>query len=174
MYISFLRSINVGGKNKINMTDLSEQFTKLGYLNVKTYLNTGNIIFDSKTKDSSKLELEIKDMILENWDYNIEVIIRTKKDLENILNNYKFESTDGKNRYVTLLKENTLVNIDDDINKYKKDDDEFEVLEKDVYLYIPSGYAQTKITNSFIEKKIKTNATTRNINTIEKILILMK
>lgn len=177
MYIAFLRSINVGKKNKISMSELSELFKKNEFKNIKTHLNTGNVIFDSDLDDKKKLEDQISASILEDLQLEIEVIVRDKEEIEDILSSYNFDSLDGKNRYVTLLKKsigkNLKVTMDEEIESYKKDDDLYEVLENHISLYIPSGYGTTKINNKFIEKKSKVFATTRNINTLEKILKLM-
>jgi len=178
MYIAFLRSINVGKINKISMSDLTELFYKLGYDNIKTHLNTGNVMFNSETSNICEMEDEIRKIIFGNLNLEIEIVVRTSDELSNIVSSYKFESPDGKNRYVTLLK--TILNdelkglLSEEVDKFRKEKDLYEILDKEVKLYIPGGYGETKINNKFIEKKSKIFATTRNINTIEKILSLMK
>lgn len=177
MYVAFLRSINVGKVNKISMDDLIVLFEKLAHKNIKTYLNTGNVIFDSLLSNTIDLESEISKIILEELELEIEVIVRVKEDLESIISKYDLESIDGKNRYITLLKseldnESKSV-LEAEIEKFKKKDDLFSILNTEVNLYIPNGYGKTKLNNKFIEKKSKVYATTRNINTLEKILKLM-
>lgn len=177
MYVAFLRSINVGKVNKISMDDLIVLFKKLAHKNIKTYLNTGNVIFDSLLSNTIDLESEISKIILEELELEIEVIVRVKEDLESIISKYDLESIDGKNRYITLLKseldnESKSV-LEAEIEKFKKKDDLFSILNTEVNLYIPNGYGKTKLNNKFIEKKSKVYATTRNINTLEKILKLM-
>ncbi|MGB3368700.1 MAG: DUF1697 domain-containing protein [Acidaminobacteraceae bacterium] len=178
MYIAFLRSINVGKINKIGMSELIELFYKLGHDNIKAYLNTGNLIFDSESSDICKMEEEIRNIIFENLNLEIEILIRTSDELSKIVSNYNFQSPDGKNRYVTLLKtelDDELKGLlSEDIKKFRKEDDLYEIRDKEVNLYIPGGYGETKLNNKFIEKKSKLYATTRNINTLEKILNLIQ
>jgi len=177
MYIAFLRSINVGKINKIAMSELIELFYKLGYDNIKTHLNTGNVMFNSEASNTSEMEDEIRKIIFEKLSLEIEIIVRSKDELNNIISSYTFESPDGKNRYVTLIK--TLRNdeskemLSKEIDKYKKEDDLYEIVSKEVNLYIPGGYGKTKLNNKFVENKSTAFATTRNINTLEKILNLM-
>lgn len=177
MYIAFLRAINVGKVNKIRMSELIELFYKLGYDNIETHLNTGNVIFNSEASNTSEIEDEIRRIIFENLSLEVEIIVRNKDELNNIISRYTFESPDGKNRYVTLLK--TMLNdeskelLSEEIDEFRKEDDLHEIIDKEVNLYIPGGYGKTKLNNKFIEKKSKTFATTRNINTLEKILSLM-
>lgn len=102
MYISFLRGINVSGKKKIEMKTLKILYETLGFKEVKTCLNTGNIIFCTLL---SKVDIgtKIEEAIQSKFDLNIEVIIRSKEELKLLIEAYPF-GHEGKNRYITLLK----------------------------------------------------------------------
>lgn len=84
-YIALLRGINVGGKNKISMSALKTVFEEVGFIGVKTYINSGNIVFSSAIQDISELAGISESAITDNFGLNIPVVIRSVKDLADIL-----------------------------------------------------------------------------------------
>lgn len=84
-YIALLRGINVSGKNKIPMAGLKEGFVALEFSEVKTYLNSGNVIFTSTIADTNVLSEQIKSMIKDRFDLDIPVLVVLQKDLEEAL-----------------------------------------------------------------------------------------
>jgi len=171
MYVAFLRGINVSGKNKIVMSDLVKSFENQGFLSVKHYLNTGNIVFNVENASSTikSMEQSITEMIRNEFDLNIHVIVLSKKDLVQITEAYPFESEDGKNMYVTLMQNPPIPELSSSIESVKKPVDSFLITGNVLYLYVPSGYGKSKLSNNFIEKKGQVTATTRNINTFKKL-----
>ncbi len=185
MYIAFLRGINVSGKKKIEMKALANTFEKLGFGHVKTYLNTGNVLFEVEEskmspligKASSKvngLSTVIKQSIQVDFDLEVEVIVKETQDIKNMIKEYPFESVDGKNRYVAMLWSEANQILSRELDQVKTLADEYEIKEDLVNLYIPKGFGKSKISNNFIEKKGHVVATTRNVNTLEKILKLIE
>ena len=86
-YIALLRGINVSGKNKIAMSELKAGFVKLGYKEVSTHLNSGNVIFSSDADDMTVLSSTIKAMINNRFELDIPIFIISQKELDDILNN---------------------------------------------------------------------------------------
>lgn len=86
-YIAFLRGINVGGKNKISMPALKSAFEEMGFLEVMTYINSGNVIFSSDNQDISELIRKCEAVIADKFALNIPVVIVSAKDLSDTLNN---------------------------------------------------------------------------------------
>ena len=84
-YIAFLRSINISGKNKVSMAELQQGFERLYYTNVKTYLNSGNVIFSSDEADTIKTTSRIEEMIKNQFSLDIPVFVISKEELEDIL-----------------------------------------------------------------------------------------
>ena len=84
-YIALFRGINISGKNKIPMTELQKGFVELGFREVKTYLNSGNVIFSSETDDIRSLVMQVETMIKNQFDLDIPVFIISKEEMENIL-----------------------------------------------------------------------------------------
>ena len=98
-YLSFLRGINVSGQKIIKMQDLAKLFKSFGFNNVKTYLQTGNVLFDSDETDSVKIIKIIDDGIYNELGYRVTVILRTKQDLLDIVESEPFKDYNGDVKY---------------------------------------------------------------------------
>ena len=176
-YISILRGINVGGKRKILMADLKSLYEQLGCINVTTYIQSGNVIFDVKKKvDQTKLAQKIAKAIQKQYDFEVPVQVKTLDEVENALASNPFLKK--KNLLTEKLHVTFLAEIPDPENlaKLKEVDyapDEFQIIEQDVFIYCEK-YGITKLNNSFIERKLKVCATTRNWKTINKLMDLAK
>jgi len=174
-YIALIRGVNVGGK-RIKMAHLKENFESMGYKNVKTYLQSGNVIFEDKSSNITEIRQNIENNINKEFEFSVNVIIRTEKELEYIITNNPFnkENMEISSLYVTFLQnvpdEEILANLDLNI----EDNERFEIIGKEIYLYLPHGYARTKLTNNALEKKLKIVATTRNWKTTNKLMELSK
>lgn len=175
-YISILRGINVGGHRKILMADLRELYQSLGFENIITYIQSGNVIFETNKKNHNKtFTKKIKEAIFEKYGFDVPVIIRSAEEIKNILETNPFakkEGVDIKNLLLTFLEE---IPDDDDLEKIKTFDfspDEFQIIENNVFLFIEGSYHKSKLTNNFFEKKLKVSATTRNWKTVNKLLEL--
>ncbi|SNR72956.1 Uncharacterized conserved protein, DUF1697 family [Lutibacter agarilyticus] len=175
-YIALLRGINVTGHNNIKMADLKQLFLNLGHLNVTTYIQSGNVIFNSKKTNIETLEKEIIDTVYKNFGYNIKVLVITKTELETIFNNNPFvkkNTIDRSKLHVTLLSYKPNLNKIETINCLNSTtNDEFKIKDKSIYLNCPNGYGKTKLNNNFFEKKLNVSATTRNWKTITKLIEL--
>lgn len=104
-YIAMLRGINVSGQKKILMKDLSSLFISLGFTNVKTYIQSGNVLFQSKNKNVEELILSIEKKILEVFGFEAAVFIRTKEELKSVLGSNPFPKKDPSRIYVSFLNE---------------------------------------------------------------------
>ncbi|NLP56645.1 DUF1697 domain-containing protein [Lutibacter sp. B1] len=174
-YIALLRGINVSGHNKLKMTDLKQCFIDLGYTNITTYIQSGNVIFQSNKLETKHIENKISKVIATNFNYEINVLVLTKDDLLLIYNSNPFlqnEGIDSTKLHVTLL--NDTPNLDNlhQINHLKNNNDEFVILNKTIYVHCPNGYGKTKLTNNLFEKKLNSKATSRNWKTISKLVEL--
>ncbi|MDO6599623.1 DUF1697 domain-containing protein [Tenacibaculum sp. 1_MG-2023] len=169
-YIVLLRGINVSGKNKLPMAELRELLNDLGFKNVKTYIQSGNIILESEKLKSEICKI-IKDGVFTKFGYEVPVIARTIPEWEKVIDSYPFSIENEKIvafSFLNKVPEETIIeikNIGED--KYKVDNDV-------LYLNCPSGFGKTKLTNNTIEKKLKVIATTRNLRTTLKLLELAK
>lgn len=155
------------------MEDLRNLYSGLGFSKVESYIQSGNVIFQSKEKNTETIENLISEKIKEVYGYEVPVIVLTIKELKIIIKNNPFlkrKEIDLKRIHITFLSaepDNKLLNS---IDKEKHKPDEFEFGGKAVYLHIPDSYAKTKLSNNFFEKVLNTKATTRNLRTSNKIL----
>jgi len=169
-YIALLRGINVGGHKKILMADLKLLFEKLNFKNVRTYIQSGNVIFQSNEEKIQDIENTIKGQILIQYGFEVSVLVKTHSEIEYILNNCPFiEDVKVKSYFIILdsipdkkLVESTL--------ELKSPNEEFHIINSCVYIYYSGGYGKAKCGTNFFEKKLKVSATARNYNTIRKLV----
>ncbi len=172
-YICFLRGINVGGKNPIKMADLKDIFTTLGFKNVQTYIQSGNIVFQAKKTSLLSLEQKISKRIVADFGFEIQVMVKDISEIKEIVKGNPFvenKSLDQSKLHVTFLSEIPDVEQIIKISEGDYGDDEMICIHKSIYLYCPHGYGNTKLTNGFFEKKLKLYATTRNWKTTNHLL----
>jgi uncharacterized protein (DUF1697 family) len=172
-YIAILRGINVSGKNMIKMPELQTLFEGLGFNKVKTYIQSGNVIFKAAAKNSSEIEKLIEEKIFEKFSLKVPVLVKTKDEVEEVLQNNPFvkaTNVDVSKLHVTFLsKEPEQANVDK-ISKDQYLPDEFILKGSTVYLHCPNGYGNTKLNNNFFESKLKVTATTRNWKTVNELV----
>ncbi len=175
--IAILRGINVSGKNKIPMVELKALFEKAGFNNVMTYIQSGNVVFQSNEKASKKLEEKISQMILKKWKYNVPVIVRNSNEMQTVVDSnpfLKMKGIDLEKLHVTFLSEIPAKENLEKIKQYSYSPDEFIIENREVFLSCPGGYGNTKLSNAFFESKLKVTATTRNWRTVNELLRLSK
>ncbi len=170
VFLSILRGINVSGQKKILMADLKKLYHELKFKNVTTYIQSGNVVFE--TGSDKNLSKKIEQKILEHYSFEVPVIIRTTAELEKTVANTPFERPEGT--YVTFLESVPNQEYVEKIKPYNTKIDTFHVIEKEIYLYCDKGYGNTKLSNNFFENKLKVKATTRNWATTCELLRIME
>ncbi|MFL1897278.1 DUF1697 domain-containing protein [Aquimarina sp. 2-A2] len=177
-YIALLRGINVGGKRKILMSDLKQLFAKLNFTNVQTYIQSGNVIFTSLKKQTSiELSLLIHDAILNQFGFEVPVVVKTIGELEQVaLNNPFLEdpAIEIKDCHVTFLQHLPSKEAVEAIQKMDQPTDSFTIYNSNIYLHCTDSYHKSKFTNTFFEKKLAVPATTRNWKTVLKLYEMCK
>lgn len=174
-YISILRGVNVSGQRLIKMDALKKMYEKLNFENVHTYVQSGNVIFSAKNKDTKELEKTITSKIVTEFGFDVPVIVITVKTLETIIKNNPFTKDSQKDN--AFLHTSFLAKIPTGFDKEsiiekKHKDEEMAFTPHAIYLYCPNGYGKTKLNNNFLENKLKVKATTRNWNTTNELLKL--
>ena len=169
-YVAFLRGINVGGRNVIRKEKLQEAFTSLGYQHVSVWKQSGNIIFETDKADLENIRLEIQKKLHKLLSSNVIVILRSLSYLVEIVEHNPFRNVDekGASYLVTFLstetEESTLP------LKIPKSTAEIIRIGKREAYSVTHGHGEGGQPNPFLEKKLKTQATTRNWNTIKEIV----
>lgn len=166
-YIALLRGINVSGKNRLSMTDLTALCQKLGYENIRTYVQSGNVVFSANQANEADLE----QALAEKLGNPVPVILKTATKWRAIASENPFsEVSDLQRVYVTLLKE-TPQNLA--IEPGSDGRDEWAIRGSTIYLHCPIDYGHSKLSNTFFERKLKAQATTRNWNTVQALLAML-
>jgi uncharacterized protein (DUF1697 family) len=172
-YISILRGINLGGHNTIKMDALKKLFADIGFANIQTYIQSGNIVYQYKKTDIKKLDALIKKEIKQQFGYDVPVITLTFDELKKVAGSNPFLNDKAKDTsylHVTFLADKPQSENFDKIKDFKYQSDEFQLIDKAVYLYCPNGYGNTKLSNNFFESKLKVTATTRNWKTTNELI----
>ncbi len=170
-YITFLRGINVSGQKIIQMQDLAKLYESFGFNNVKTYLQTGNVLFDSEETDTAKLTDFIEEKLLKELGYKVTVIIRTKQDLLDIVEQNPFKDYAGDVKYyLTFLATNPKNLPKLPIRMNDIENEVFKLENNNVFTVGFNVKGRYGFPNVFIEKEFGVPATTRNWNTIIRIL----
>lgn len=176
VYAALLRGINVGGKNKIKMTDLKLMFEDIGCTQVETYIQSGNVIFES---DLSTVDVKaaIEQEIEKKFGFTIDVIIRTGEELVQILKNCPFTqqeiktaeelNQEGESMYAALLSEVPAAENLKKLEAYTGEADRYFILNKDLYLLFRHSIRNSKLAVNL--QKLKVANTVRNWKTIQKL-----
>lgn len=175
-YIALLRGINVGGKRKVLMADLKTLFSKLGLSNCATYIQSGNVIFETeRTEDNLKLADQIEQAIVDRYEFEVPVMVRTYNEWKQVISENPF-STDKSisidRLHLTLLNEVPEAELTNKLKEMEFGDDQFKIIGQHIFLCCTDKYSKTKMTNSLFEKKLKCKATTRNWKTVINLLEL--
>jgi len=158
--ILLLRAINLGKVNKVPMLDLKQYLTELGFINVKTLLQSGNVFVESAKLDISDLENKLS----ERYGFKIPVILTDFNKIKKIVENCNFK----ENSMVVFT--NQII-TDDQINQLRLEiTEEFEVIEQCIIMNYSTPYHLTKFNNNWIERRLKTSTTIRNRNTVLKMI----
>jgi uncharacterized protein (DUF1697 family) len=172
-YISILRGINLGGYRTIKMDALRQLMGELGCSNVKTYIQSGNVVFQSEATDEAVLAQKISEAITSKFGFDVPVLVRNAAEWAEILAKNPFSQENSKDEaffHITFLAAAPMEENKEKVQAGKTQDDDFCILDKAVYLYCPNGYSNSKLTNGFLENKLKTTATTRNWKTCKELL----
>jgi uncharacterized protein (DUF1697 family) len=161
-YISMLRGINVSGQKKIRMADLKSLYESLGFENVQTYVQSGNVVFDSEEQDAIKLRRTIEAQVKSTFGFSVPILIRTGDDFQRIIKRHPFKYEEAIRVLITFLYEVPEQSKWDELSCYTDEVDQFVLGEQEVFLYCPGGYGKTKLSNTFFEKKLGVICTTRN------------
>ncbi len=170
-YAAFLRGINVGGHNKIKMESLREMFAALGFENVKTYINSGNVIFETSETDDNKLAAEIEKAIEAEFSLTIKVMVRTMAEIEDIIKNNPFagQFENDKDLHVLFTDEELTEEKRGLLLSNNNENEQFTVRNREIFCLLRISVLDSLLGKDYIGKKLKVSATARNWRTVNKI-----
>jgi uncharacterized protein (DUF1697 family) len=166
-HIALLRAVNVAS-NILKMEDLRELLSELGFADVRTYLQSGNVVFTARGAPA-QLACMIEKRLSETTRLPVSVIIRTPVQLQRIIAANPFAQQAGeapKTVHVTFLAGSVPKAAAAGIGKLQSGRDRWHAEGGEIYLWCPNGYGRTKLTNSALERALGVRATTRNWNTL--------
>ena len=172
IYIALLRGINVSGHKKIPMAELRSVLEKSGLEDVGTYIQTGNVFFNSRKKSVDHLETHIHKVIKSHFGFEVMVIIKKPADIQRIINNCPFSEHKKLKSYFTLLKTIPSEELIAEAIKKQYLNEEYHILDDCIYFFCEAGAGKAKFNMNFFERKLNTVSTTRNYNTMMKLLSL--
>lgn len=173
-YIVLLRGVNVSGKNIVKMADLKTVLNDNGFKNVSTYIQSGNIILSSDLQ-KDEITSKVQRLIYDHFQLQIAVFCLDLQEMETALKHNPFTDNIEPNKlFFTFLNEEPFQDLLIDLSAIDFAKDQFKVIDKVLYFYLPEGMSNSKLNNNFFEKKLKVTATGRNLNTIHKLIDLAK
>src|SRR5882762_6522388 len=170
-YVAMLRGINVSGHKPIKMEDLRALCGDLGLRNVETYVQSGNIL-QSSLKNPTMIAKRIGAKIIESFGFEVPVIVRTSKEMRNVISKNPFlkeNGIDSSKLHVTFLSEIVQKTSLEKLAELSTSPDRFHPATGEIYVYCPLGYGRTKLCNVGIEKALSVSATTRNWKTTNRL-----
>lgn len=171
-YIALLRGINVAGQKKVPMADLRILLENLGYHNVKTYIQSGNVVFQSETKVNTDLAVEIQKELFNYFQFEVPVLVKTVEALQAVFESNPFEGSKHLATYFTLLHSKADAKVMRQVQAENYPGETFVITTECVYFYSETGYGKAKCNNNFFERELRVLATTRNFKTMQKLLSL--
>lgn len=179
VYAALFRAVNVSGHNVIKMEYLRKLMEANGFLNVETYIQSGNVVFETPETDKGKIARDIEVLLYKEYGYDVGMFILDKAELAKAIENNPYtgkepEPSGVKKYFVAFLSDEVSREGIDKMNKYNRSDDVFKAIGKVMYLKLSQSAADSKLSNAFIEAKLNCKATTRNWNTTLKILDMME
>ncbi|MGH2550263.1 MAG: DUF1697 domain-containing protein, partial [Thermomicrobiales bacterium] len=167
-YLALLRAVNVSGHNLVPMKELRARMEAAGYTNVRTYIQSGNVIFDHPSTNESELRSALAELITTEFNAKSPVVLRNREELAETIANCPFTIDAGEEKLFHVM---FLGNLPNDeqlaaLDPNRSPLDKWQVRGRDIYVHYASGIAGTKLTNSYFDSKLKTVSTGRNWRTV--------
>lgn len=172
-YIALLRGINVGGHRKIKMDDLKAMFRSMGFENVATYIQSGNVVFEASQEEPDDLSSRISMQIDTTFGHDVPVLIRTPDELDAIMKALPFKQKEGWKGYISFLSGEPSSELKQKLESESSGIEKFRFRERELYSFIDKQTEEKPLfSNGFVEKKLTVIATSRNLRTVQNILDL--
>jgi len=170
-YIALFRGINVGGNHILPMKNLSKVLEKMGCEKVQTYIQSGNVVFQTKESSTNKLADEISTKIFDHFGFKPKVLLLGIKEFQQTINNCPFKTEEGKTLHFYFLDAPAENPHLDKLETLKSPTEQFKLHNKVFYLYAPDGIGRSKMAAK-VEQSLGVPATARNWNTVSKLISL--
>lgn len=167
-YVALIRGINVGSHRRIPMADLRDLTESLGHESVKTYVQSGNVVFESTARSERKLEQGFEKAIADELGHDVRVMVRSAAHVGRIIkqNPYADRKPEPKQLHVVFLADKPKAA---DLRAFDTDPyapDEMTAKDRELYVYLPNGAGQARLTTAILEKQLGVPGTMRNWRTV--------
>jgi uncharacterized protein (DUF1697 family) len=172
VYVALLRGINLGGHKKIKMDELRAALAAIGFDEVKTYIQSGNVVFKAAKISDKVLSKKIEATILSNFGHSVSAIIRTAEEIEQVIGNNPFlkqPDIDQTKLHVMFLREPPAQSALQQLQTLVLKPDQFRFLGKELYFYLPNGVAESVVMKKPIDRVLGIPTTMRNWRTVNTI-----
>lgn len=172
-YIALLRGINVGGKNKIKMAELAKILESIGLEAVKTYIQSGNIVFQSAEQNSSEIASQIRAAIQNRHGFSPKTLVLGLPEFRKAIENNPFPEAEEEPKalHFYFLAQEALNPNFEVLESIKRESESYKLVDKVFYLYAPEGIGRSKLA-ARAEKALGVAAAARNWRTVSKIYAL--
>lgn len=171
-YIALLRGINVSGKKTIRMADLQSHLDELGWQGIRTYVQSGNVIFSTTREDTGHLAREITRKLQDKYGFEVPALVLDPGDVLHVINHNPYvrdPATIMDRLYVTFLFDRPPEDLVRELQRLRPSTEHFAMDDRIIYLYYPDGYGRARMDNNAFERALKVKATTRNWKTVNKL-----
>jgi len=172
-FIAFLRAINVGG-HIVKMDQLRELFAAMGFANVETFIASGNVIFETKSKDPKALQLQIENHLLKAVGYEVATYVRTVDELARVAKYQPFSESElnaeGNTLYVGFIADSPGKSTAQKVAALATDVDDLKVHGSEVYWLCRTSFSDSKLSGPLLERTLGVKVTFRNINTVRRMV----
>ena len=172
-YVALFRAVNVGGRNKLPMKELAGICQEAGCAAVRTYIQSGNVIFRAAPELAKELPALLSARVAERFGHKPPVLLRTVDELGEILHGNPFVTADEVSMYVMFLADEPEAALVEKLDPERSPNDRFKVRGNTVYMWLKNSVADTKLTVAYFDTKLATVSTGRNWRTVQMLHTLM-
>jgi uncharacterized protein (DUF1697 family) len=175
IYVALLRGINVGGKNKLPMKELVQLFAEAGCRDVRSYIQSGNVVFNADTELFGQIATVVSATIAERYGYEVPILLRSTEQMAAVIGGNPFLEAGAAEDtlHVLFLSNVAEAHRVDVLDPDRSKPDSFIVRGREIYLCLPNGVGRSKLTNDYFESKLATTSTGRNWRTIATLFEMM-
>ncbi|WP_081112150.1 DUF1697 domain-containing protein [Bdellovibrio bacteriovorus] len=168
-YIVFLRAVTPTGKNKVPMAEFRKLLEQNKFSDVRTYIASGNVLLRTSL-EAREVEKKVRALIKKNFGGDLDTFALTPDELARVLKESPFKKPDGKTHYYTLLSDMPSASAQKAFSVIDFSPDKIVLKKKVVYAEYRTLISESKFNNNYFEKKLSVRGTTRNFNTMSKLL----
>lgn len=174
--LALLRGINVGGKNVLPMEVLRRLFVEAGCLHVETYIQSGNVVFSAPDEVRNGLADRVRTAIEAAHGLKVPVVLRSIDQLRAVAtgNPYLTQGADESTLHVMFLSNIPDTDSIQTLDPARSPGDSYQIISQDIFIHLPNGVANSKLTNAYFDSRLKTTGTQRNWRTVTKLLEMLE